>query len=332
MKVRHIAAALAMALVVTGCGGSDSGDAGSGERFAMILPGPIQDADYNAIGYDAVLAVGEQLGIDATFSEQVPVADAERVAREYIADGYTIIAFHGGQFVTVVQTLAPEFPDVVFIAESSGTLPDLPPNVWNIARYFAPGFYVQGAIAAAQSQTGTVAFLGGIDIPDYKAAANAFFAGARSIDPNVKLLFTFSGDQNDAVKGRQSADALIGQGADVLVLGVNNAIYGVAEAAADAPRPVFLTSSFTDKQSIAPERFLNSTLWDFAGVYVEVVRNIVDGTRSGQLEMSPASGYISLSPIYNTSGDVQTRIAALFADVVAGNVEVPLKTDEVVIP
>src|SRR5690554_5561018 len=70
-------------------GDADDGGAADGEgsdlRFAMILPGPIQDADYNAIGYEAVQAVGSELGVETAYSEEVPVADAERVAREYIA-------------------------------------------------------------------------------------------------------------------------------------------------------------------------------------------------------------------------------------------------------
>ncbi len=314
--------------------GDDDAAAGDGAdlRFAMILPGPIQDADYNAIGYEAVQALGSDLGLDVAYSEQVAVADAERVAREYISDGVDVVAFHGGQFLTVVQTLSAEYTDTIFIAESSGSLDDQPDNVWNIARYFAPGFYIQGALAAARSETGTVAFLGGIDIPDYKAGANAFFAGARAIDPDVELLYTFSGDQNDAVTGRQSAEALIGQGADVLVLGVNNAIYGVAEAAEGASRPVYLTSSFTDKQSIAPDLFLNSTLWDFSGAYKEAVEGILAGQTSGEVELSPASGYITLSELYNTPDDVSEQIESLFEEIRSGEADVPVKTDEVVIP
>lgn len=316
----------------------DSGDDGAADgaasdlRFAMILPGPIQDADYNAIGYEAVQAVGSELGVETAYSEEVPVADAERVAREYIADGVDVVAFHGGQFLTIVQTLAGEYPDTVFIVEASGVLEDQADNVWNIARYFAPGFFVQGATAALQSDTGTIAFLGGIDIPDYIAAANAFFAGAREIDPDIELLYTFSGDQNDAVTGRQSAEALISQGADVLVLGVNNAIYGAAEAAEQASRPVYLTSSFTDKREIAPDLFLNSTIWDFAGAYVEVVEEILNGETTGEREMSPASGFITLSELYNVSDEVAAEITDLFERVASGEVEVPLKTDEVEVP
>lgn len=312
--------------------GSDSGGDGSGGTFALILPGPIQDADYNAIAYEGLGQLESDFGVTTQYSEQVAVADAERVAREYIDSGATMVAFHGGQFLTIAADLAGEFPDTVFIAESSGQMADQPDNVWNIAREFAPGFYIQGAHAALMTESNTIAFLGGIDIPDYKAGANAMFAGARSVNPDVELLFNFTGDQNDAVTGRQSADALIGQGADVLVLGLNNAIYGVAEASAAAGSTVYMTSSFTDKVSIAPDTFLESSLWDFAGAFSQAIEGIQAGETSGVIPMNPQSGLITLGELYNTPDDVATQVNDLWDEIVAGEVEVPVEIDEVVVP
>ncbi len=313
--------------------GDDTGDAdGESLRFAVILPGPIQDADYNAIAYEGLAGLEEDYGITTEYSEQVAVADAERVAREYISDGVDVVGFHGGQFLTIATDLAGEFPDTTFIAESSGEMAEQPENVWNIARSFAPGFYVQGALAGLMTESGTVAFLGGIDIPDYKAGANAVFAGARSVAPDVELLFNFTGDQNDAVAARQSADALISEGADVLVLGLNNGIYGVAEASAAAADPVLMTSSFTDKVSIAPDTFLVSTIWDFEGAFGQAIEGIQAGETTGVVPMDPESGLITLGELHNVPEDVATQVTDLWDQVVAGEVEVPVQTDEVVVP
>ncbi len=277
-------------------GGESTGDPADGSsdgeslRFAMILPGPIQDADYNAIAYEGLAGLEADYGIATEYSEQVAVADAERVAREYITDGVDVIGLHGGQFLTIATDLAAEFPDTTFVAESSGPMDAQPDNVWNIAREFAPGFYVQGALAGLMTETNTVAFLGGIDIPDYKASANAMFAGARSVAPEVELLFNFTGDQNDAVVARQSADALINEGADVLVLGLNNGIYGVAESSAAAADPALMTSSFTDKVTVAPDTFLVSTLWDFEGAFGQAIEGIQAGEASGVIPHEPGVG------------------------------------------
>lgn len=356
---------LASGLLLTGCGGDTAGttdtatdaatdtasDAGStapavigtddgastapdGEslRFAMILPGPIQDADYNAIAYEGLAGLEADFGITTEYSEQVAVADAERVAREYITDGVDVVGFHGGQFLTIAADLSAEFPDTTFVAESSGEMADQPDNVWNIAREFAPGFYVQGALAGLMTESNTIAFLGGIDIPDYKAGANAMFAGARSVAPDVELLFNFTGDQNDAVVARQSADALINEGADVLVLGLNNGIFGVAEASGAAANPAFMTSSFTDKVSVAPDTFLMSTIWDFEGAFGQAIEGIQAGETTGVVPMNPASGLITLGEFHNVPEDVEAQVTELWDQVVAGDVEVAVQADEVVVP
>ncbi len=64
----------------------------------MILLGTIQDADFDAIGYVALLELKDIPGVQVGYLEQVAVADAEGVAREFTASGYNTIAFHGGKF------------------------------------------------------------------------------------------------------------------------------------------------------------------------------------------------------------------------------------------
>src|SRR5574341_535360 len=80
------------------------------KKMAMILPGSIQDADYNTVGYLALQEVGKAYDLPVSQSENVAVADAERISREYVNGGYDIIAYHGGQFPTISTKLAPLFP------------------------------------------------------------------------------------------------------------------------------------------------------------------------------------------------------------------------------
>src|SRR5689334_8018097 len=127
------------------------------KKMAMILPGPVEDADFNALGYGALQAVGKTYGLAVSHSEKVAVADAERVAREYLGSGYSIVAFHGGQYLTMVQKLAVQFPDANFIIVSQGQ--GLPGNVWNINRHFHEGFYPLGVLAALATKSNKIAFI-----------------------------------------------------------------------------------------------------------------------------------------------------------------------------
>lgn len=285
-------------------------------KVAMILPGTIQDADFNAVGYIALLGLKNTLGVEVGYSEQVAVADAERVAREFIASGYNTIAFHGGQFLTIVQKLGPAFPDVNFIMESSGRVDGLPPNVWNIGRKFYQGFYALGALAALATQSNVIGYVSGVRLPDFVASLNAVKFALKEFNPKAELLYTFVGDQNDPVRARQAAESVIARGADFIIIQVNLGAFGVIEAAKAAPRRVLWTTFYTDKYTLDTQRFAASLLLDFTKPYRDVLTKIMKGERGGYYEMRPGAG-MSLGVIYNVPTDTKLRVLKIFNEVVS---------------
>lgn len=297
-------------------------------KMAMVLPGSIQDADYNAVGYAMLDVVHQAYGIETAYSEQVAVADAERVGREYVSSGFNIIGFHGGQFLTAVTTLAAEFPEVNFIIETGGENPDLPANVWNIGRKYYLGAYSLGVLAARSTESKKVAFVGGVKLPDFIAVVNTLNEAIKATDPEVEFMYNFSGDSNDPVKSRQTAQTMIDNGADVIINFVNLGTQGVIEAAKSADHKVLLTSFYTDKQELAPDNFTTSLLFDFGTVFTDVVGQILNGVPGGYYQMQPGKG-MSLAPISNVSDDVATEVNAAFEKIASGEIAPVENTKEI---
>lgn len=315
-------------LLLTACGGPTQPAASPAKfKLAMILPGTVQDSDYNFVGNQALNDVKAMHGIDVKYQENVAPADAERVARGFINDGYNIVAFHGGQFVTVVQKLAPEFKDVNFIMESSGKTDGLPGNVWNIGRKFYEGFYALGAEAALVTKSGKIGIVLGTKLPDFVAAVNAIKAAVQQNNPKAQVVYTFVGDQNDPVKARQAADAQVGSGVDFIIMVVNLGAQGVIESVKD--KPVLITTYYTDKTSLAPKNFAGSLTTDFGTVYKNVVGEIIKGNHSGYNEMRPGNGF-GLAALNNVPADVATKVKGIFDDVAARKIQVQEKTDVIV--
>jgi basic membrane protein A len=292
----------------------------------MILPGPIQDADFNATGYVALQDLAKTYGIEVAHSESVAVADAERVSREYITSGYDIIAYHGGQYPTIMKKLAGQFPNVVFIQEASGRIAEPPANAWVIGRKYHEGFYVLGALAALSTKTNKVGYLAGVRIPDVVAAANAVQQALHQFNPKASLLANVIGDFNDPVKARQTAEAQIAADADFIITFVNLGVYGVAEATKAAPRPVLLTTQYTEKWDAAPNHMVVSLLFDFTKPYREIVGRVLKGEKGGYYEMRPGSG-LELSDIRNVPPGVAAKVREVFREV-AGGKTVPEITDK----
>ncbi len=310
-------------------GGAAKPAATSALKIAMILPGPIQDADYNAVGAQALDEIKRQTGAETAFSESVAVADAERVAREYLNSGYNVIAFHGGQFLAIVQKLAPAFPNATFVMESSGQIPDLAPNVWNIGRKFYQGFYALGVLAAATTQTKKIGYVAGVKLPDFVASLNAVKQAADDTNPGTQVLYQFVGDQNDPVKARETTASQINGGVDFVVVSVNLGVNGVAEAAKAAPKPVFFTTYYTDKKELAPDRLTISLLSDFSTPYLQAIKGIQGGTRGGYLEMRPGNGF-KLSEIRNVPPAAAKKAQDAFEEIASGKKTLPEIADKVV--
>jgi basic membrane lipoprotein Med (substrate-binding protein (PBP1-ABC) superfamily) len=327
----HVAAALLVLITAIAMVTPPGLQAAPGDtKVAMIFPGTVQDADFNSVGYVGLQEVKKQLGVEVAHSENIAVADAERVAREYISAGYRVVAFHGGQFVTIARKLAPQFADVVFVMQSTGPISDLPPNVWNIGRKWYRGFYPLGVLGALMTKTNKVGFIAGIRLPDFIAQINSVQQAIREYNPKASLVHAFTGDQNDAVKARQVAEAQIAGGVDFIIVAVNLGTYGVIEAVQAAKTPVLMTTFTTDKQQMAPKVLTTSLLSDFRKPYVEIVRRVLKGERGGYYEFKPGTG-MELSAMHNVPPETAAKVASVFREVVAGK-PLPEIMDRIVSP
>ena len=99
------AALVALALAVPG-----QALAAKAHKFAVILPGPIEDADYNFRGYEVAQDIKKRFKIETSYSERISPADAERVAREYISSGFTIIGSTAGNTSGSCRSWRRNFP------------------------------------------------------------------------------------------------------------------------------------------------------------------------------------------------------------------------------
>jgi basic membrane protein A len=297
-------------------------------KMAGLFPGVITDADYNTLGYIGLTEVGRNLGIETAYSESVPVPDVERVMREYIDDGYNIIFTHGGQFVNQTVTMAQEFPEVFFIAEGDAPIDNPPPNLWVIDRNFHVGFYGVGALAAQITESGKVGYLGGLTLPFSNAEVHAMQQAIADLGSDVELKPVWVGDFNDPTKARELADAMIAEDIDVIVGSLNLGMLGVFEAVKNASEPTLVTAKYTDKSSFAPDQYVSSLLYDFAGPLEAIVGNIMAGETGGYYPLGFDTG-VSLQSPQHVSDEVKASMEDITNRLISGEIEVVKNIDPI---
>lgn len=298
-------------------------------KMAAIFPGPITDADYNTLGYNGLQAVGEKFGIQTAYSENVAVPDVDRVMREYIDDGFNVIFTHGGQFINQTKDLANEFPQVYFIGEFDAPVADAPANMWVIDRNFHIGFYAIGALAARLTESGKVGYIGGLTLPFSYAEVHAMEQAIADSGREAQLQPVWAGDFNDPSKARELADAMIADGVDVIAGSLNLGMFGVFEAVKNAPEKVYVTAKYTDKSSFAPDNYVTSLLYDFAGPLTEIVQRILDGESGGYYPLGFDTGVALQFPLRNVPPELDAEMQEIVAKLISGEIQVVKNTEPI---
>ena len=292
-------------------------------KLAAIFPGVITDADYNTLAYIGVSEVTRTMGIESTYSESVAVPDVDRVMREYIDLGYNVIWTHGGQFVTQTVDLAKAFPEVIFIAEGDAAVAEPPANLWFIDRNFQVGYYGVATAAALATKTNKIAYLGGQSLTFSYQEVHAIQQALSDLGSDVQLTTVWTGDFNDPTKARQTADALIADGNDVIMSSLNLGVYGVFEAAkAVTDKQILITVKYTDKASYAPNNYVTSVLYDFAKPLQDIITSIQAGQTGGYYPLGFATGVKVQLPLKNVDAAVQAKVEETVQKVIDGTITV----------
>ncbi len=93
-------------------------------------------------------------------------------------------------------------------------------------------------------------------IPEINRLSNAFYAGAREVNPKVQCKFSFIGSFFDPPKAKEAAMAQIEAGADVLYA----ERFGVVEACVE--KKVLAISNMSDQADLGPETVITGPVWD----------------------------------------------------------------------
>jgi basic membrane protein A len=162
-------------------------------------------------------------------------AQREQALRRFAEAGNNPIVMAGFMFATPLAEVAKDYPDTKF------AIIDMvvdAPNVRSVIYKEHEGSYLVGMMAAMASKTGTVGFVGGMDIPLIRKFACGYVQGVKAVNPGATVIQNMTGTTpaawNDPVKGTELTKAQISQGADVVYAAAGGTGVGVLQAAADA--------------------------------------------------------------------------------------------------
>ena len=314
---------LFLLLSAGGCNGKPPQTAVDKFRVALLTPGPVSDAGWNALAYEGLLKIRDTLHAEVSQVETKTPADFEEAFRDYASHGFQLIFGHGFEFQDAAARVGAEFPHTVFITTSGSTVR---PNVAPTRFLLEEATYLMGMMSAMLSRTGKAGAIGGIEIPPLKSTFMAFEAGAKSVNPNFQVVVSYIGNWEDVGAARQAARALIEQGCDLIIPNADAASLGAFQAAQDKKILAFGTNK--NQNAVAPDVIVASGVIDIPAAFIQVAQEVKHQAFHGRIiRLGMKEGVITLA--YNSALQarippaVQARVAAAKQQIVTGALVVP---------
>ena len=192
------------------------------------------DKSFNEAAFNGAKRWAEESGQTFREIELQSEAQREQALRRFAENGNNPIVMTGFAFGNVLSEVAPDYPDTKF------AIIDMvvdQPNVRSVVFNENEGSYLVGMMAAMASKSGTVGFIGGMDIPLIRKFACGYVEGVKAVNPDAKVIQNMTGTTpaawNDPVKGSELTKAQISEGADVVYAAAGGTGVGVLQTAAD---------------------------------------------------------------------------------------------------
>ncbi|MCY0151653.1 BMP family ABC transporter substrate-binding protein [Hoeflea alexandrii] len=284
------------------------------------------DKSFNEAAYTGAEKFKTETGIDYRDFEIANDAQREQALRRFAKDGNNPIVMAGFSWAAALEKVAAEYPDTDF------AIIDMvvdQPNVRSVVYKEQEGSYLVGVMAAKASQTGTVSFIGGMDIPLIRKFACGYKGGVMATNADAKVLEAMTGTTpeawNDPVKGGEIAKSQIDQGSDVVYAAAGGTGIGVLQAAADAGKLGIGVDS--NQNGLQPGKVLTSMLKRVdVAVYNAFMDAKNDGFSYGFSSLGLAENGVDYAMDDNNaslvSDEMKAAVEAAKADIIAGKITV----------
>jgi basic membrane protein A and related proteins len=233
----------------------------------------------------------------------------EPAMRAFAERGYDLIIGVGFAQGPIMQSVAKDYPNIHFaiidgvIFEDDGKTPKA--NVASLVFKEHEGSYLAGIIAGKTTKTNVLGFVGGMDIPLIHRFEKGFEEGAKSVDPNIKVVQNYVGVTdsawNNPGKGKELSLAQIGKGADVIFTAAGNSGLGAFDAVEQYGKingraTHFVIGVDSNQNMVKPGYVLTSMVKRVDNAVYDIVKLVVDKKFQGGFHVfgleSDGVGYV----------------------------------------
>ena len=300
-------------------------------QFKVALVGASVSSNYFAEFFQQSAHTAAQAlsnsNVQVTVSQAYSVSASQvvSVCQTYASEGYNLIELYVDYAGSYTQ-IAKQVPGVEFIDEFNT------PNGYNATSYnyanpdanmytynatnmvgwdtnIYGAYYVAGVASALATKTSAVGFEGAFNIGAIAAWYNDFAMGVHSVNPNMKVYYTFTNDWTDTTKGAAAADSLISEGAGVVATAGDTQSIGAAKEA--VAKGTYGIGYPANLNNLSASYMLGSTYFNATRLWMDILTDALSNNLAGHyysVDFSHGGNQFVVNPALVTSGVITSSM------------------------
>ena len=323
---------------------SSSESSDSAVKAAIITDvGGVDDRSFNQSAWEGLTAWGEENGLkentDYTYFQSASESDYVTNLDSAVSGGYNLVFGIGFALESAIAEVAPNNPDTKYVIVDSVVADQ--DNVVSVGFADHEASYLAGVAAAKSTKSNHIGFIGGMEGVIIDRFEAGFVAGAKSVNPDIKVTIDYAGSFADAAKGQTLAAAQYAAGADVIFHasgGTGNGVFAAAKAENETrneadkvwvigvDRDQSAEGDYTSKDGKDSNFVLASTLKEVGTSVKDIANKALAGEFPGGeiLQFTLADGGVDLAET-NLSDEASEAVATAKKAILDGEVSVPEK-------
>lgn len=301
MKIKsafYLALVLGMTVLTTACGSSSGGDtaakeqeaAASGLKVGIVLTTSGKgDKSFNDSAIAGLERAKSELGIEYKEVQPKEASEIEKSIENLANAGYGIIFTVGFNSATALSNVAPNYPDVKFVIIDHDFKDAFKDNLKSLIFKEEEGSFLAGVLAAEQSKSNIVGFVGGMESPLIQKFEVGFEAGVKAAKPEAEVLIQYVGSDangfNNPSRAKEITLNMISKNADIIYHAAGGSGQGMLDAANE--KGILAIGVDSNQNWVKPGTVIASMLKRVDNAVYDVVKAELDGT----LEMGNAQVY-----------------------------------------
>jgi basic membrane protein A and related proteins len=285
--------------------------------------GKVNDGTFNQYAYMGLQKAEKDLGIGTKYIETQAQADYGKNIQSLVEQKCEIVIAVGFMMGDAIKEASGKYPDTKFaiVDNSASTLA----NVRGLVFAEDQAGYMAGALAASMTKSGTIAVVGGMEIPPVQKYVKGYEAGAKSIKADVAVKSVYIDTFTDRARGAEAAKSFMSEGADVIFGAGGQTGSGGVQAAAEAGAYVIgvdqdeYVTTFQNGAAPGADKIISSAMKRVDQAVFLTIKDVVDGKfTNGDMLYSAANDGIGLAPYNKADGAIPAEVKTKMDSILKG--------------